>query len=397
MAMSKRFDAFFLLTVILGLVFGAMGLSIPLATLFLEGLGAGFGRISLILASSAAVGLVGSYAWGRLSDRWGRRKPLIVGGLAGMAIAYFLLSQATTPTQAWGARLWEGVVQGSYFTTSLALMGDVLARRGASGRGKGMGSYRGVGSLTFAAGAVVGGRLADQFSLNAVFAVAAVLYGLAALIALTLHEHRLSVASPPPEPSPAPVGERRRAPGLPAAFLGGVLLWTSAVSAFSSMSSNYLARLGYSKATITTLWALAALVEAPVMRWVGELSDLIGRVPVLAFGSVTMVATLVGFVLLAASLTSLVGVHILRGISYGSLMATSMVYTAEAGDRRTRGHNSGLYTAATGAGQLLGLVLGGTLVQARGFEFLFWVCAAAAAASGLCFLALPRKRAGDDE
>ncbi len=391
--MTKRFDNFFLLTVILGLVFGAMGMSIPLATLFLEGLGAGFGRISLILASSAAVGLVGSYVWGRLSDRLGRRKLLIVAGLAGMAMAYALLSRALSPAQAWGARLWEGVVQGAYFTISLAMMGDVLAQRGDGGRGKGMGGYRGVGSVTFAIGALIGGRLADRFSLNLVFGLTGAVYVVAALIALALHESPIALATPAADVSSIPEKASHRSSSLPLAFLGGVFVWTTALSAFSSVSSNYLARLGYSKSAITSLWALAALVEAPVMRWVGQLSDVVGRAPVLAFGSLVMALTMIGFLTLAASLAALVGIQMVRGVSYGSLMATSMVYAAEAGDRRTRGHNSGLYTAATAGGQLMGLLLGGTLVQARGFEFLFWVCAAGAVASGVCFWLLPRREA----
>lgn len=390
--MTRRFDDFLLLTMILGLVFGAMGLSIPLATLFIENLGADFGQISLILASSAAVGLVCSYVWGRASDRLGRRKPLMVVGLAGMALAYLLLSRATTPGQAWGARLWEGVVQGAYFTISLAMMGDVLARRGG-GSGKGMGSYRAVGSVTFAIGAVAGGRLADHFSLNLVFAVTGVVYALAALVAVALHEARTAPVSPAAAPTPDPGPAPRRPASLPVAFLSGVFVWTTALSAFSSVSSNYLARLGYSKSAITSLWALAALVEAPVMRWVGQLSDVVGRAPVLASGSLMMALTMIGFVTLAASLAALVGIQVLRGVSYGTLMATSMVYTAEAGDKRTRGHNSGLYMAATAGGQLMGLLLGGTLVQARGFEFLFWVCAVAAVVSGVCFWVLPKGEA----
>ncbi len=386
--MKRRRDDFLLLTVVLGLVFGAMGMSIPLATIFLEILGASFSQISLILASSAAVGLVGSYAWGKLSDRLGRRKPLIVVGLACMALAYVLLSQATSPQQAWGARLLEGVGQGAYVTISLAMMGDVLARRGAGGRGKGMGSSRGVGSVTFAAGALLGGVLADRFSLNLVMALTGALFALAAVVALALHEPRPAASVAAPEAGRSV----RRAAGLPLAFLSGVVLWSAAISAYSSVSSNYLARLGYSKAAITSLWALAALVEAPIMRWVGQLSDVVGRAPVLAFGSFMMALTLIGFVALAANLAALVGIHIMRGVSYGSLMATSMVYAAEAGDRRTRGHNSGLYNAAVNAGQLVGLMLGGTLVQARGFEFLFWLCAAALAASGVCFIVLPRGR-----
>ncbi len=83
-----------LLTAIIILVYAAIGVSGPLLTLYLQALGANYNRIAIILATTAAVTLASSYAWGRLSDQLGRRKPLVVGGLLGGAVAYLLLSQA---------------------------------------------------------------------------------------------------------------------------------------------------------------------------------------------------------------------------------------------------------------------------------------------------------------
>ena len=136
-----------LLTIIIALVYAAIGLSTPLVTLYLQSLGADYSRIAIILATTAAVALVSSYLWGRASDALGRRKPLIVGGLAGVAVAYFLLSQVTGFDGAWAVRLGEAAAMAAYSTTSLALMGDLLSTSGA--RGKRMGTYRGIGSLAF--------------------------------------------------------------------------------------------------------------------------------------------------------------------------------------------------------------------------------------------------------
>ena len=93
----RRIDDIQLLTIIIALVFGAIGVSMPLLTLYLQSLGADYAHIALILATTAAVGLGSSYLWGRVTDALGRRKPLIAAGLAVTGVAYLLLSRVTTP------------------------------------------------------------------------------------------------------------------------------------------------------------------------------------------------------------------------------------------------------------------------------------------------------------
>ena len=117
----------------------------------------------------------------------------------------------------------------------------------------------------------------------------------------------------------------------------------------------------------------------------GYLSDLAGRVPVLMVGSLGVALVMLGYMTVAHRLPLLVGVQTIRGVAYASHMATAMTFAAELGDRRTRGSNSGLFNAASGSGQLLGLLMGGTLAQNWGFEAMFGACAVAALLSGACF------------
>jgi DHA1 family multidrug resistance protein-like MFS transporter len=91
-------NAITFLTIIIVLFFTAFGMSSPLITLYLENLGSNYAQISLILASAGLVSLLGNYIWGRVSDRLGRRKPLIAGGLFGGALAY---AMPPTPPPAW--------------------------------------------------------------------------------------------------------------------------------------------------------------------------------------------------------------------------------------------------------------------------------------------------------
>ncbi len=259
-------NTFRLLTLISALVFAAIGMSAPLITLYLEQLGSSYSQISLILASAGLIGLLSNYLWGRASDRLGRRKPLVAGGLLGAALAYTLLAGVTQPVLAWAVRLGEAAALAAYGTASLALMGDVLGGpNDARRRGTRMGLYRGLGSLAFAAGAVVGGRLADIYSLRVMLAGCALLYGLAGFVALLLHELPLAT-TPSPSQTPSQSAPKPRAPraALPVLFLVGVFLWMAAHMGASSMWPNYMSQISATrKSAISGLWGWAAFVEAP--------------------------------------------------------------------------------------------------------------------------------------
>ncbi len=392
---------FRLLTLVGALVFVGLGITSPVMTIYLESLGASFAQISLILTSFTLTALLANYGSGRLSDKLGRRKPLLAGGLLLLAVAYLTLAQVPNATLAWPVRILEGVGSGVYGTLSLAMMGDVLEQ--SSRRGQRMGLYRGIGSVSFAVGAVTGGWVATQWSAPFAFLVAAGCYAAAALVMVTIHEVEIKAADvyeaaplPPQEmekvaPMGAPTGYPGSALVLPALFLAGVFTWTAAVGAAVSMWPNAMAHQGYSQQTISSLWGLAALVELPGMTLAGILSDIFGRAPLLAAGGFGMALVFLGYILFFQWLPALVGVQTVRGFAYGSYMASAMTYAAEHGSRRTRGSVSGIYSAAAGGGQLAGAFAGGLVVQAVGFTVLFGLCLLAALLAGVCFLSLHRK------
>ncbi|MCB9114544.1 MAG: MFS transporter [Caldilinea sp.] len=372
------------LTLVNILAMVAIGISSPLLTLYLQGLGADFALISVILTSTIIVMLVGSYGWGWLADRLGRRKPLYVAGLAGVAIGYWWLSAANDVSHAWPARLLDGLSMAAVSTLGLALMGDTLDA--SAQRGRRMGLTRGLGSGAFAMGALMGGRLADAFGLSFIYIVCGAFFLAAMMAALFVREVRAV---------PAPVdpagGSRKTGAGLPLLFLAGVGLWTMAHVASTSMWPNYMATFGYSKTAISSLWSLAAMIEFPAMYITGALSDVAGRAVMLAAGGFGIALVQIGYMLLAQSLPLLLGVQVLRGFGFGSYTASSMTFAAEFGGQQHRGSRSGLFNAAGSAGQLAGSMLGGNLVQVAGFPALFAVCSTIAVASAICFLVLGRR------
>jgi MFS family permease len=379
-----------LLTSVNALFFAAIGVSSPLLTLYLEGLGASYATIALILTSYISVTLVAGYGWGRLSDRLGRRKPLLLIGLLILAGSYGWIAAARGVGDVWAANLLAGVGFGAFVSISLAMIGDLLNQ--ANRRGAGMGWFRGLGSLAFGIGAILGGRVADLTSLAVSMALCAVLFAAAALVASPLRDN---IPATEPVAKGVPQGQVQRPAviaqperPLPAAFLLGVMLWMAAHGASASMWPNFMASFGYSNSAIGGLWGLAAIVETPSMILAGLLSDQIGRIAVLVSGGLAIAGVQLGYLLTAQYLPGLIGVQVLRGYGFGSYTVAAMTYTAEHGSALARGRHSGLFNAAGSAGQLAGMFMGGTLAQMWGFSVMYAVCAALAMGSAGAFLFL---------
>jgi MFS family permease len=375
-----------LLTLVSALTFAAMGLTMPVMTVYLETLGASFAQISLIMTSFTLTALLTNYASGWLSDRMHRRKPLLVVGLLLIALAYFWLGRVLDATEAWPLRILEGIGSGAYGTLSLAMTGDLL--EDSSRRGRSMGILRGLGSVAFAVGAVLGGWLSTRLTSSFVFAAAGGCYAAAALVMMAVREHSRPTLVSEREPLGAPSGYSGL--GLPLLFLTGVFLWTSAVGAFTSMWANAMKHAGYSQQAISTLWGLAALIELPGMTAAGAISDIVGRAPLLAVGGLGIALVFGSYIFVIHWLPAVIAAQVGRGLSYGSYLANAMTYTAEHGNRLTRGSVSGVFSAATGSGQLAGMLAGGFIVQAFGFTSLFALCALAGLSAGICFIVLHR-------
>ncbi len=365
-----------LLTIVIFLVFMGMGTTGPTLSIYLKSLGADFSRIALILTSSSLVGLAGHRAWGVLSDRLGRRKPIVALALAIMSLALFLISGARSYAAVWGWQLLHALALSAYSTVSLALIGDWLAQDQQQGRR--LGTYRGFGSLAFAAGAFVSGSIIGRFGIPQAYLFGTGVFALAGICSLPVRE------APPEEPRGEADARRNRfqwRDPVALSFLTGVVLWNMAHSAQASMFPNFVVALGLPEEASSWLWGLAALVEGLLMPVIGILADTIGNGLLLISSGISLALVMAGYLGLRLPRINLlfIGAQLARGWGFASFTVTSMMHAALLGNRRTRAGNIGIYGAAASAGNIMGLAVGGLLVQGRGFAFLFACC-------GFCYL-----------
>jgi len=161
------------------------GLSWGLFPLLFATANLGTGQIGLLFALYPAVWGLGQLATGALSDRIGR-KNLITAGMALQAAALSVIALGHG-FGAWAAgAVLLGAGTAMVYPTLLAAVGDVAH---PAWRARAVGVYRVWRDLGYAAGALLGGLLADAAGLHAaVWAAAALSAATAVAVALRMYE-----------------------------------------------------------------------------------------------------------------------------------------------------------------------------------------------------------------
>ena len=360
--------------------FATIGLFNPYAPLWFKDLGFSTLAIGGIAALQSCTRIVGPYAWGWLGDHTGRRVFLIRLACIGCVVsaASLLLVESLWPVAAVTALLFlanSGVVP--LYETSLA---HLLSNRQGLDAGR-YGRVRVWGSVGFIASVMAYGFVLERLGVQAFPWIVAGMNLLLLWAATRLPRGHEQVAHDEPPPAVLPLLKQPEVAWFFASIFFTVLAHT-AVYAFFSL---YLVHLGYGKAAIGALWAVAVAVEILFFwtqgRFFGRLSpqgwlQLVAAVTTARFAA-TAGAGHLAWVLVLAQMS--------HAVTFAAHHAAciSMVHRLFPG--RARGRGQALYTIlGYGLSGVLGGFGGGWLIEHLGYEVTFWVSAAAGALAWFC-------------
>ena len=348
----------------------------PLLPAFLTGaLRAGPAFVGLVEGAAEAAASLLKLASGWLSDRWGRRKPLVVAGYSLSSIARPLVALATAPWHVLAIRVADRVGKGTRGAPRDAWLAEVTP---SAVRGRAYGFHRAMDHT----GAVIGPLVASALlwlglELRSVFALAAVPALLSVLV----------LVAGVPEPSGAGVAASAAMPADPAARLPGGFRRYLAVLAVFTLGNSSDAFLilraqeaGVGLAAIPLLWTFHHLAKAATSTSGGALSDRVGRKRAIAAGWAIHAATYAGFAFATSvwQVWALFGVY---GLHHAFTEGPERALVAELAGPSARGRAFGLFHAVTGGMLLPASLVTGALWQAYGAE------AALATGAGLAGLA----------
>jgi MFS transporter, DHA1 family, multidrug resistance protein len=156
-----------ILFLVMFLVMVGFGIIIPVIPFYAEEIGATPTQLGLLMAVYSLMQLLFAPMWGRVSDRIGR-KPVIMIGILGLSLSFFLMAISTELWMLFAARIIGGLLSSANMPTVMAYVADITSEED---RGKGMGIIGASVGLGFIFGPAIGGVF-SQSSLNTPFYLA---------------------------------------------------------------------------------------------------------------------------------------------------------------------------------------------------------------------------------
>jgi len=317
------------------------------------------------IASSVAQPLAG-----RLSDRAGRRKVFVIGGLVVLGVVNLAFVGATAYWHLFGLRILQGLAAAFTITASIAIVNEMSD---AGRRGGNMGVYNSFRLIGFGAGPLLASALLElgPFSLpgglevtgfEATFVVAAGTAFLGtALVGLLVQD--------PDDTAPAPrkLALRiwdRAGRGLDTIFALGLatLVMAACMALLSAIEPEVNARLGQGPFLFAVEFVALIAALAAVQPLVGRASDEYGRKPFILIGLLALIPTTLmqGLVTLP---WQMIGMRVLQGIAGAFVFAPALALAGDHTERGQSGAQLSVLTVAFGLGIASGQLIAGFFVQ----------------------------------
>ena len=334
-----------------------------LKELIVDELGGTAAQVGLFFSIEMVAYVLFAPLWGVMSDRWGKRRPLVVVGFLGSAVLYFAYAWVENVTLLLALRF----IQGAFTVMGWSLlMAMVMDHPDEARRGRNMGVMGGSLILGVSLGAPIGGYVASHFGVRAPLEMAAVLFfGVTAMAFFLPTEGQVR--------QHVPLAEIRRTLGREPRLLVPFLFHLTdryTVGLFIILFPLYLAHLGTEDPAARGRYLAFYLLPFALLQYfTGRLSERTGPFPPLLIGSVLYGAALctVGF----ADLFALWPVMGALGVLAAVMFPPSMTLVSRWSTPATRGSAMGGFNLSGSLGFAAGPVVGIAIYERAGFAVAF--------------------------
>jgi len=354
-----------LLSVSVGVAMIGLGIIWPLIPVYAVGLGAGGFLVGLIIASfNVARALLNPFS-GRFSDRFGRKRFIVVGLFlyAVIGICYILPTHAETLI---AIRFLHGLVSVLVVPIAMALAADIAPKEKL---GLYMGTLNMSIMLGLGAGPVLGGTIRDHFGMDAAF------YAMGFLALITC---LLVMLFLPSDQQRQFKGRDRQIASIRKMLSHRVVFGIFMMRFFTASGQGAVytflpilaLQLNISSTQVGILLGANIFLIAFLQRTCGALADRMNPKYLIIFGTLASGMTVFGMPFVDGFIMILV-LNILMGTANGVAMPGGLVITAQLG--RTMGMASlmSLTDAAWSLGMIVSPVLSGIILDIFGLSAVF--------------------------
>ncbi len=338
----------------------AYSIAVPVLPDLSERFGASPTVIGVLFASFGITGLAVSVPLGVISDRVGRKAPMVLG-LVALAVSSAVFALADQLVWLFVARLVQGAADAITWVVGMALIADLFDR---DQRGRMLGFVMAASNFGFMIGPTAGGWLYESGGTRLPFLALAAMttLGAAAFAFVRL-------------PAPGTVEERvpfrdlLRVPAV-AACAVAVVAAASTIAMLEPILSLHLAdTMAMTPARIGLVFGIAAVASTALHPLFGVLADRFGARRMMLIGLAAMCVVL-PFLGAADTARGITATYVLQAITVSLVVTPSLAYMAEVAPTTAFGVGYGVYNVAWSSGLLAGPSTGGFLYERLGFSTL---------------------------
>jgi DHA1 family multidrug resistance protein-like MFS transporter len=358
----------------------------PVIPLYAAELGASVSEAGFIIAVYSYVTALLTVPSGRVSDKVGVRRFMILG-LGVFVLAPLLYPLVNKPGQLIWVRMFHGLAYAFFLPSGFAA---AAALASPERRGEAMGWYTMSAHLGHTLGPITGGFILKRWGFEAAFvasSVVAVLGFLLTLLRIPAPQHNRSQGT-----QNVSWGNWLRQKPLQACLLMQFVI-AFGMGNIGAYLPLYCRSIGLTSVgaglILTALFASSTVTRAPA----GRLSDQIGGKPMMLLG-MTLIVLAVGSLSLFQTLSYLVLSGILFGMGMGISAPALLAQVAKSSSPEMLGVSMGITTFSFHLGLAVGPTSMGYVAKGSGFEIMFLLCASVLGAGLLASTGLLRKPEG---
>lgn len=368
----------------------------PVLPLFATNLGGEPSAVGMIAAVSSFMGIVASIPAGIASDRFGRKRILMVSAVA-FATAPFFYLFVTTLWQLALVRFFHGLATAIFIPVSMALISDLFHGE----RGEKLGWFSTSTLLGRFLAPIVGGSIigALLFNPGLSFKVVYLVCGGAGVLALVLMlkipdtgAHNAEQTSWKETLETFRLVLTSRGIVITAAVEAAILFAYGTFETFLPLFSISKGLSAYQIGVFLSAQIITLALTKPLM---GRFSDRHGRPPQILAGAL-LGAACIGSFTLFDSFLPLLGLSILFGLSLSVVTSATSALIADLSRRETHGSAMGILGSVMDVGHTAGPIVSGIVAQQYGFGKSFLGAAAVLVVVASAFWVLMGPKGNDE-
>lgn len=348
---------FLVLFAIMFMVMLGFGIIIPVLPFYAQEFGADAVTLGLLMAVYSVMNFIFAPIWGGLSDKIGR-KPVLLIGLAGFAMSYFLFAMATQLWMLFATRILAGILSAATMPTVMAYMADITT---PETRAKGMGMVGAAAGLGFVFGPAIGGGF-QHFGFAVPFFVAGILVIINFIFAALILKESVSKEQRIENAAKKSKMWNSFRPPLSYLFLMQFIVTLSLAGLEATFAYYSADTFGGTAGDLAIIFSIMGVAGAIVQGGlIGKLTKSLGELRVIQLGLAISAA---GFILITQVHSFLTAAVYLTTFAIGNNMirpAVSALVSKRTGTGQ--GGTMGILGSMDSLGRIAGPVLGGVLYK----------------------------------